>query len=175
LKPSGSGVTAMMFAATNKHDQAFDAFLFYAKTVFNDDELKKMLLEEDNRSLKSFHWSAKNEKEQNFESVKSLYLKLFETQELKQIMLKTNADGENVLFFALKVGFENVKTIVAFWKFTQKLFDNQALKNILMTKNHNGKTIFKQAKKLQNLKPFLAFADNTFDSDEMYELGIVGV
>lgn len=170
-KPSQFGVTPMMFAATNRNENAFKVFHFFAEIVFSIEALKNILMEEDDKGWTVLHWAVRNEEAKNFEEVKNLYNKLFKPNELREIVVKLNDEYENVLFVAMRTTMKNQKTVEVLWAFLKEIFDDESLKNLLMMRNKMKKTIFSLAStKYRALMPFV---EKNFNAEEMKEIEII--
>ena len=171
-KACNYGVTPTMFAATNKNENAFKVFMFYADKVFDLETWKKVLLEEDRRNYTVLHRAARNECLKNFDEVKHLYLSSLSIENLKDLTLKQNSDGENIFFVALRTSKNNCKTVEALWHFLHEVFSENELKTFLKTQNKKGKTVFSLALKHEKIKFLTDFVDATFNDEEMKNIGI---
>lgn len=180
LKATNDGETALTLAVESLEEgNVFEVLWSFLKEIFDEAMRKTILLQEDKDGATALHCATRNIKFGHFVDIKKFYDSILGLEKVKEIIFKENADGENILFYAVKSTSFEEKPIEALWSCMRELFDEDTLKIILQKRNKAGKTIFESVRKRcwrlgERLKVFMPFMEK-FTEDEKRSIGFFTV
>jgi hypothetical protein len=174
-KTSNDEQTALMFSAKSEKSSFVEVLWTFIESNFDLSKQIEILLEANKLGWNCFHFSTLNRSKESFQFVKKVYEEKVGIEKIKEILLKENENGENILSFAINSWKPNEEKIAALWSFMQELFDDDTMNKMLIKSNSEGEVVFKnrRTEKYEVFEPFVIKTCTDNDSTESFKIWLL--
>lgn len=148
LAVDSEGHNAISYAILNSSLKLFQVLWSSVEKLLPEELQKEILLRNGEFEKSAICYSMMSRNLETFNSVKNLYLKFFGRIKTKEMVLKFNVNGENILFYIIKnKEFFSADRIVVLLGIIEKLHQDEDKNFIifLLTRNKDNATVFKIA------------------------------